>query len=170
MRRTTRRAMLDAQCSIQRSLEVIGDPWMVLVLREVFQGRTRFGDIQTGLGISTDLLTDRLARLVEAGILERRPYSEAGRRARHGYHLTPAGEDLRVVLGALQQWGDVHRPHEAGPSIERRSSLTGERLAVAFVDESGRAVPLPEVTFVQTTRPESEPESEPAETAASGVS
>ncbi|MET8139645.1 helix-turn-helix domain-containing protein [Sphaerisporangium sp. NPDC005288] len=164
MRRTTRRAMLDTECSIQRSLEVIGDPWTVLVLREAFSGGTRFVDFQTRLGISTDLLTDRLARLVEAGIMERRPYSEPGKRARNGYHLTPAGEDLRVVLGSLQQWGDLHRPHEAGPSVERRSRETGEHLAVAFVNETGNAVPLEEVVFVWT-RPGTEAaahESEPA--------
>jgi hypothetical protein len=70
---------------------------------------------------------------------------------RHGYHLTPAGEELRVVLGAVQQWGDVHRPRENGPTAERRSRTTGERLSVAFVNESARAVPVEDVEFVRTT-------------------
>ncbi|WP_218034053.1 winged helix-turn-helix transcriptional regulator [Acrocarpospora corrugata] len=148
MRSTTRRALRDSECSIQRSLEVIGDPWTVLVLREAFLGTTRFGDLVTAIGISTDLLTDRLARLVEAGVMEKRPYSEPGKRTRYGYLLTPTGTELRVVLGALQQWGDTHRLNGDSPSMERRSRTTAQRLEVAFVDESGQAVPLDDVDFV----------------------
>ncbi|GIH21794.1 HxlR family transcriptional regulator [Acrocarpospora phusangensis] len=148
MRTTTLRALQDGSCSIQRSLDVIGDPWTVLILREAFLGTTRFGDFVTAIGISTDLLTDRLATLVEAGVLEKRPYSEPGRRSRFEYLVTPMGGELRVVLGALQQWGDAHRLRGAAPTIVRRSRATGERLEVAFVGESGQAVPLDDVTFV----------------------
>jgi DNA-binding HxlR family transcriptional regulator len=153
MRKTTRRALMDAECSIQRSLEVLGDPWTFLVLREAFSETTRFGDFETALGISTDLLTDRLATLVETGVMEKRPYSEPGKRARHSYHLTPRGKELRIVLGALQQWGDEHRLHDRSPSAERRSRTTNQRLAVAFTDESGRAVPLDDVVFVPSVAP-----------------
>ncbi|WP_204071961.1 winged helix-turn-helix transcriptional regulator [Planotetraspora phitsanulokensis] len=153
MRRTTRHAMLDSACSIQRSLDVIGDPWTVLVLREAFMGVTRFGDFATALGISTDLLSDRLTTLVEAGVMERRPYAEPGRRSRYDYHLTSMGEELRLVLGALQQWGDRHRLDDDSPSVERRSRTTGGRLAVAFVDESGGAVELEDVAFVSVPDP-----------------
>ncbi|GAA1011920.1 HxlR family transcriptional regulator [Acrocarpospora pleiomorpha] len=144
----TRRALQDSHCSIQRSLEVIGDPWTVLILREAFLGTTRFSDFVAAIGISTDLLTDRLAVLVEAGVMEKRPYSEPGKRTRYGYLLTPTGMELRVVLGALQQWGDAHRLSGGSPSMERRSRTTGQRLEVAFVDESGQAVALGDVEFV----------------------
>jgi DNA-binding HxlR family transcriptional regulator len=140
--------MLDADCSIQRSLEVLGDPWTFLILREAFLENTRFGDFQTALGISTDLLADRLATLVEAGVMEKRPYSEPGKRARYSYHLTPAGKELRIVLGALQQWGDRHRLGDGSPSFERRSITADERLEVAFIDGSGHAVNLDDVAFV----------------------
>jgi DNA-binding HxlR family transcriptional regulator len=153
VRRTTRDALLDSACSIQRSLEVIGDSWTLLILREAFMGTTRFGDFGTALGISTDLLSDRLATLVEAGVMDKRPYSEPGRRSRHSYHLTPTGEDLRLVLGALQQWGDEHRLGDDSPSVERRSRTTDQRLAVAFVDESGSAVALDDVAFVPVPPP-----------------
>jgi DNA-binding HxlR family transcriptional regulator len=148
VRRTTRDALLDSACSIQRSLETIGDSWTLLILREAFMGTTRFGDFGTALGIS-----DRLATLVEAGVMEKRPYSEPGRRSRHSYHLTPTGEDLRLVLGALQQWGDEHRLGDDSPSVERRSRTTDQRLAVAFVDESGSAVALDDVAFVPVVPP-----------------
>ncbi|GGL15673.1 HxlR family transcriptional regulator [Sphaerisporangium melleum] len=145
--------MLDAECAIQRSLDVFEDPWMVLILREALLGATRFGDFQVNLGISTDLLTDRLASLVEAGVLERRPYSEPGKRSRYGYHPTQAGRDLSIVLAALRQWGEVHRPRQGTPYVEYRHAQTGEPLSVSFVDPSGRAVPREEVTVV--TRPPS---------------
>jgi DNA-binding HxlR family transcriptional regulator len=150
MRRTTHRPLPNAACSITRSLEILGERWTFLVLREAFLGATRFGDFRAALGISTDLLSDRLATLVEAGVMEKRAYQEPGERARHSYHLSPAGKDLRIVLGALQQWGDKHRPRAEGPSMERRSHATNERLAVAFVDGSGRAVALDDVAFVPT--------------------
>jgi DNA-binding HxlR family transcriptional regulator len=153
VRRTTRDALQDSACSIQRSLEVVGDPWTILILREAFMGVTRFGDFGAALGISTDLLSDRLTTLVEAGVMEKRPYNEPGKRARHSYHLTPTGRELRLVLGALQQWGDRHRLGDDSPSSERRSRATDERLSVAFVDESGNAVALDDVDFVPVTDP-----------------
>ncbi|MEU6218946.1 helix-turn-helix domain-containing protein [Streptomyces sp. NPDC047022] len=136
------------RCSIERSLTLLGDRWTLLVIREAMAGRTRFSDFRDALGIATDLLTQRLAALVEAGVLERRGYQEPGRRARFDYHLTPAGRDLTVVLGALQQWGDLYRPPEGGPSALRRSRATGRPLGVAFVDDRGGAVDLGDVEFV----------------------
>jgi DNA-binding HxlR family transcriptional regulator len=144
------RAPADVACSIERSLGVLGERWTFLILREAIWGATRFRDFQAALGISTDLLSDRLATLVDAGVLEKRPYREPGERARSGYHVTEAGRELQVILGALQQWGDERRPRAEGPSVARRRRSTGEPLAVAFVDESGRAVGLDDVEFVRT--------------------
>ncbi|MGI5521699.1 winged helix-turn-helix transcriptional regulator [Micromonospora sp. CA-259024] len=135
-------------CSIARSLEIVGERWTFLILREALSGSTRFGQFNDALEISTDLLSNRLATLVKAGIMNKRPYHEPGHRIRYEYHLTPAGEELRIVLGALQQWGDRHCAPAAGPSAQRRSRSTGAQLDVAFVDESGRAVALDDVTFV----------------------
>jgi DNA-binding HxlR family transcriptional regulator len=120
---------METTCSIARSLEVLGERWTFLVVREALSGTTRFADFRAALGIAPDVLTTRLATLVAAGVLERRPYQEEGRRARHDYHLTEAGADLRVVLGALQQWGDTHRPYPLGATIVRRSP-TGDPLHV----------------------------------------
>jgi DNA-binding HxlR family transcriptional regulator len=137
-------------CSIARALDVLGDRWTLLVLREAdLNGVTRFADFRSRLGIATDVLASRLGALVEAGVMEKRPYQETGARTRYGYHLTPAGEKLRVVLGALQQWGDEHRPPSVGPTVARRSPHD-RPLRVAFVDDGDAVVPLADVRFTRT--------------------
>jgi DNA-binding HxlR family transcriptional regulator len=141
--------VMETSCSIARTLEVLGERWTFLVVREALAGTTRFADFRAALGVAPDVLTTRLTTLVEAGVLERRPYREEGKRTRHEYHMTPAGNELRVVLGALQQWGDDHRPYSGGPTVVRRS-LDDRPLHVAYVDEAGREVPLDEVRFVRT--------------------
>ncbi|MER6345166.1 winged helix-turn-helix transcriptional regulator [Streptomyces sp. NPDC001595] len=133
------------RCSIGRSLEVIGDRWSLLILREALQGATRFSDFKERLHVASDVLTQRLGVLVDGGVLDKRPYREAGSRPRMAYHLTPAGRDLMVVLGALQQWGDHYRPHPDGPLVGRASRTSGRPLHVAFVDDEGREAPLDDV-------------------------
>ncbi len=91
-------------CSIAGALEVVGDRWALLVVREVSLGHHRFTDIAAGTGAPRDRLTARLNDLVEVGVLERRPYSTTPPRS--GYHLTRSGWDLLPVLQALLQWGD----------------------------------------------------------------
>lgn len=137
-------------CAIARSLEVLGERWTFLVVREAFLGTTRFADFRATLGVAPDILTARLATLVEAGVLERVPYQEPGTRQRFEYRLTAAGRELQVVLGALQQWGDEHNPFPPGPTYVRRSS-DGRPLHVAFVDDRGAEVPLSEVRILPTS-------------------
>lgn len=91
-------------CAVAASVQLIGDRWSMLVIREVIFGNHQFSQIARNTGAPRDRLTARLRSLVEAGVLERRPVSEG---ARHeGYYLTEAGEDLRPVLRALLAWGD----------------------------------------------------------------
>jgi len=138
----------DSTCSIARSLGVLGERWTLLVLREAFLGASRFAEFRDRLGVASDVLSDRLATLVEFGVLEREPYQEPGARGRYAYRLTPAGRELQVVLGALQQWGDEHLPHPDGPSMLRRVRGTGGPAHVGFVDEEGREVGLAEVAII----------------------
>ena len=98
------------RCSIARSLEVLGQKWSLLIVREAMWGRTRFAEFRARLGVAPDVLTDRLGRLVDAGILERRPYREDGEREREEYVLTDAGRALLPVLAAMSAWGDEYRP------------------------------------------------------------
>jgi DNA-binding HxlR family transcriptional regulator len=141
--------VMETPCSIARTLEVLGERWTFLVVREAMSGTTRFADFRATLGVAPDVLTSRLNSLVEAGVLERRPYQEEGKRTRNEYLMTPAGDELRVVLGALQQWGDEHMPYSLGPTLLRRSA-DDRPLHVAYVDDEGREVPLAEVHFVKT--------------------
>ncbi len=83
-------------------------------------------------------------------MLRREQYQEPGRRARASYHLTEAGAQLKVVIGALQQWGDAHLPVACGPTIERRDRRTGDPIEVAFVTTKGRRLGLDQAEFVRT--------------------
>ncbi len=101
-------------CSIARTLDVVGDWWTLLVLRDVFRGAHRFDELKSGLGIATNVLTVRLKRLTDAGILERRAYQEHP--PRFEYTVTAKGRDLYPVLIALLQWGDRYMRDESDPS------------------------------------------------------
>jgi DNA-binding HxlR family transcriptional regulator len=102
-------------CSVARALELIGERWTLLVIREVFYGRRRFSEVQKTLGVARNVLTNRLQRLVDEGILERRPYSE--KPERFEYFLTEKGLDLWPVMVALMHWGDKHEPLPGGPPM-----------------------------------------------------
>jgi DNA-binding HxlR family transcriptional regulator len=106
-------------CSIARSLELIGERWTLLIVRDLILGLSRFDQLLESLGIASNVLTDRLNRLVEEGIVERVRYSE--RPERFEYRLTKKGRELGPVLLALMQWGDRH-VSEKPPRIARRRS------------------------------------------------
>ena len=102
-------------CSIASTLELVGERWTLLIIREVMLGVHRFDEFQADLGIARNVLQGRLERLVGGGILERRRYQEHPER--HGYHLTEAGRDLWPVIVSLMQWGDTHAPRPGGPPV-----------------------------------------------------
>lgn len=104
-------------CSVARSLEVVGERWALLVLREVFLGVRRFEAIREHTGAPRAVLAERLAHLVDAGVLERRDYQAPGTRTRQEYRLTAAGRELQPVLTALMQWGDRHLADTDGPPL-----------------------------------------------------
>jgi len=138
----------NSTCTIARSLEVIGARWNLLILREALGGITRFADFRRLLGIAPDVLSDRLSSLVDAHILERRRYQAAGERPRDEYVLTQRGRDLKLVLAALQDWGDKYVPSEFGPTVVRRhggEDGDGSEVHVAFVNSRGQRVPENEV-------------------------
>jgi DNA-binding HxlR family transcriptional regulator len=144
----------DSRCSIARTLGVLGERWTFLILREAFLGATRFAEFRARLGIAPDVLSDRLSTLTEYGVLRREPYHEPGERSRFAYRLTEAGQELQVILGALQQWGDEHLPHPEGPSmLRRRSGPGGAPLHVGYIDGDGREVTLPDVRMIPAAAP-----------------
>ena len=103
----------DQVCSVARSLEVLGERWTLLIMREVLLGRTRFVDIRRNVGLAPNILSDRLATLVAHGLLERRRYSEHPESFE--YVPTRKGADVAPVLVALMQWGDRHVTPPGGP-------------------------------------------------------
>lgn len=137
MRRTTFAAM---QCPIAQTLEIIGDPWSLLIVREAFFGTNRFDDFQRTLGIPRTTLTARLDHLVAHGVLERRPYQEHPPRS--SYHLTAKGKDLRAVMVTLMQWGD--RWTDVDDALHLEDVSTGQRVDPHLVD-SATGVPLREL-------------------------
>ena len=106
-------------CSIARALEVVGERWTLLIIRDALLGLCRFDQFQESLGIARNVLSDRLNRLVEEGILDRVRYCE--RPERYEYRLTTKGRDLAVALAGLRQWGDRYLS-EKPPWITRRRS------------------------------------------------
>jgi DNA-binding HxlR family transcriptional regulator len=106
-------------CSIARALEVVGERWTLLIVRDAFLGLQRFDEFQESLGIARNVLADRLNRLVAEGILERARYSE--RPERFEYRLTPKGRELNIALAGLRQWGDKHLSEKPPRVLRRRS-------------------------------------------------
>jgi DNA-binding HxlR family transcriptional regulator len=105
-------------CTIGRSMEIIGEKWTLVVLREIFSGVRRFDDMRVRTRIPRQVLANRLATLVEHGVLRREPYREPGARVRHEYRLTGKGLDLYPVLIAVAKWGDTYLCEPEGPPLE----------------------------------------------------
>jgi DNA-binding HxlR family transcriptional regulator len=125
MQRTSFSAMA---CSIARSLDVVGEPWTPLILRDIWLGRTKFDDIQRNLGISRKVLTQRLKTLLDADVVERRPYRRDPHR--YEYLLTDKGHELVNVLLALMAWGDRWTAEEGAPMLLRHQTCGKRTRAV----------------------------------------
>ncbi|MDT5183891.1 MAG: hypothetical protein QOJ20_2131 [Mycobacterium sp.] len=107
-----------ANCSIARTLGVVGEKWTLLVLREAFYGVRRFDDFHAALGCARNLLATRLKTLVTHGLLDRVAYQDDRGRGRHEYRLTDKGRDLFPVVVALMQWGDRWTADDSGPAVQ----------------------------------------------------
>ncbi|MCS6556374.1 winged helix-turn-helix transcriptional regulator [Curtobacterium flaccumfaciens] len=123
----------DERCPIARSLDVLGEKWTLMIVRDAIGGSTRFSQFQQSLGIPREVLTARLASLVDGGVLERTTYKPEGARAREEYVLTDAGRDLSLVLLALGGWADRHRPSERASDLRFVDAESGEAVEAAAV-------------------------------------
>lgn len=129
-------------CSIARTLELVGEKWSLLVLREVFSGVRRFDDMRRRIGAPRQVLSARLGTLVDAGVLRRHPYREPGQRTRYEYRLSAAGMDLYPVLLSLLRWGDRYLVQPTGgPSIELTHRDCGEPVDLALRCRAGHELP-----------------------------
>jgi len=133
-----------SNCSIARTLEVLGEKWTFLIIRESFYGATRFAQFHRVLQCPRNLLSERLGLLVDEGILERVEYREPGRRARMEYRMTDRGRELMHIMLALQQWGDHYKADPAGPPVIARHAGCGKELEVTFTCADGHTVTSPE--------------------------
>lgn len=131
----------EMQCSIARTLEVIGPWWSFLIIRDAFMGARRFKDFERSLGIPKNTLTKRLKLLVEDGLLEKGPGRDGSKYAE--YRLTEKGRDLFPVLLALTQWGDKWAAHKDGRTFAIIDRRTGEEVAQQHVrDANGEPIPM----------------------------
>lgn len=131
-------------CSIARTLELVGERWTMLVVRDVRQGIRRFDDLQRHLGIARNVLSQRLTGLVAIGILDKVPYREPGKRVRHEYHLTERGENLLPILLALMDWGDRYLTGEDGAPLLAEHADCGAGLRLVPVCGRGHIISAPD--------------------------
>jgi DNA-binding HxlR family transcriptional regulator len=127
-------------CSLQRALNVVGEKWTFVILRDVFNGIVRFDDLHEHIGLARPVLAKRVATLVEQGLLERVPYREAGQRTRAQYALTAKGRDLYPVLLTLREWGDQYLADEATTLRVNRHSACGAVVHHVFRCENGHVI------------------------------
>jgi DNA-binding HxlR family transcriptional regulator len=131
-------------CSVAQTLEIIGERWTLLIIRDAFLGLTRFAEFQESLGIARNILADRLRRLVDEGIFERIPY--AGRPPRYEYVLTEKGRDLFTALNALRQWGDEHLTDKPMRLLRRKAD--GKPVIAALVPDGTTPLGQDEIELV----------------------
>jgi DNA-binding HxlR family transcriptional regulator len=129
-----------SNCSIARTLDVIGEKWTILILREVWYGSSRFGEFAHVLGCPRNLLAERLRMLVEEGILAVETYKEPGSRSRPGYVITPMGMELVPAVLALMRWGDRYRADPEGPAVLARHRECGAHIDVQMRCEQGHTL------------------------------
>jgi len=133
-------------CGLAAAIDQVGDRPTLLIIRSALYGVTRFDDLQAALGLPRTVLSNRLKRLVDFGVLKRRAYKQPGQRTRHQYVLTSKGVELALPMMALMQWGQKHVLSEgATPGIVSRR--TGQPLHLGLVDNTASTAPLADVEF-----------------------
>ena len=143
------------RCSVARSLDLLADRWLLLILREAFYGAKRFSEFEERLGVSRSVLTRRLAQLVEGGLLRKRPYDDPGQRPREEYVLTEPGADLLPVLAALMTWGDRHAAAPEGAPVRLVEAESQSAVRLAFVQSDTGAEVDPSRVRARLNEPES---------------
>ncbi|MEI7185650.1 helix-turn-helix domain-containing protein [Pectobacterium carotovorum] len=142
-----RKSLKEDACPIARALDVVGDRWALLIIRDAFDNRRRFGDFQRSLGVAKNILTDRLRTLVEEGILSVQPVSESS--AYQEYILTPKGEQLFPLVVALRQWGEQQLFAEGESHSLLLDKHTGQPLQAMLPHSAEGQLVAGQDTFVQ---------------------
>ena len=137
-------------CTVGRTMTILGERWTFVVLREVFNGVRRFDDIRRHSGIPRQVLSNRLGLLVEQDILRRAPYRDPGERARHEYRLTEKGFDLYPVLVAIAGWGDRYLADAEGPPVEFEHRGCGAQVRLVVECAEGHRIEAPREVQTRT--------------------
>ena len=145
----TRTSLANYPCPLARAADAVGDKWALLVLRDALAGVRRFSDFKARLGVSTNILTERLNHLVEQGVLDRKPVRPGVQRVE--YHLTEKGLDLAHALVALWHWGERWAFEDGQSPVAVQTRDTGEPLGpLQLQTKSGRPVTLADIEMVPT--------------------
>ena len=135
----SRKRFKDMNCSIAQALEVLGDWWTLLIIRECFLGTRRFSDFEKHLGIAKNILSNRLQHLVENNILEKIEVQQRG--SRYEYQLTAQGKDLYTTISAIRQWSDKWIMGKGNEPLLVKDSRTGKPIpAVKVLDSEGKVI------------------------------
>jgi DNA-binding HxlR family transcriptional regulator len=135
-------------CGVAKTLELVGERWTLLIIRDAFLGLRRFEEFQSSLGVARNVLSERLNRLVEEGVFDRVRYSE--RPERFEYRLTKKGRELNIALTALREWGERHVVGTAPRVLRRRSD--GTPVIAALVPKGTKTLQPREVELVPRRR------------------
>lgn len=137
-------------CGLAEGAKIVGDQWILLILREAFYGITRFETMRNHTGMTKQTLATRLKLMTELGLLSRRPYREEGSRERYEYQLTDKSRALAPVLLSLMEWGHLHVLHTA-PHITLVDKASGEPVRIGYVNTQGHEVMRSQVQIVPST-------------------
>jgi DNA-binding HxlR family transcriptional regulator len=132
-------------CPVAQAMSVIGDAWTILIIRDAMRGAVKFDEFQRGTGASRAVVADRLSRLVEHGVLERRQYE--AHPPRHEYHLTPRGRALQPVMMTLAHWSETHLPKSTRPTGRRHTTCGHTFKPVLTCSECGEPVTPETVSY-----------------------
>ncbi len=137
-----------SSCSISRAIDVVGDRWTLLILRDMINGIHRYEDLHQHLGIARDVLSRRLTALVGSGVVEKTGYQPKGERKRYEYRLTASGRELQSVLVALMDWGDRHLAGPEGSPMVLEHVDCGSTVHSVLACESGHHVESTDVRLM----------------------
>ena len=139
------------RCGLALAAGILGDKWVLMIIRQLFYGVARFEDIRGEIGVPKSVLSARLATLVAEGVVVKRPYKPEGGRTRYDYHLSPIGIDLAMSLLALLEWGNRHL-ELAGPPIGPVRKSDRAKLRVALLDEDGAETGLHDIRLADLSK------------------
>lgn len=139
-------------CPIMKSVQEIGDKWILMIIREAFLGCQKFDEFQQNLNISKSVLTTKLQKMLELGLFEKIPYQNENQRKRYKYKFTQKGKDLSTIILALLEWGNHHLVQEDEPTIKAIDKNTQETIQLSLVNPKGGLIDRKNISLVKDNK------------------